>query len=339
MQNRVLIIAEVGVNHNRDVKLAFEMIAAAAEAGADIIKFQTAIPELVQTDEAPKAAYQEVSTADMATAMDMTRSFHFEHETFALLKDEVERHGREFLSTAFDLRSLAFLSTLNPKRYKIPSGEITNFPYLKAVAKTGKPVIMSTGLSTLEEISESIDYLVMNGTKHDDLSLLQCTTSYPTPDSEVNLAAMGFLRREFNLEVGLSDHSVGVTASVAAAALGATIIEKHFTTDKNLPGPDQKTSLEPNEFKDLVEHVRRVESMIGLGVKGPSAVEIGNLSAVRRGVYLATDLPEGHIICEEDLVCLRPLSDVPANKFDDVVGRILTRGLPRHHPLQWSDFG
>jgi sialic acid synthase SpsE len=339
VQNKILVIAEIGVNHNRDLKLAFDMIDAAASTGADIIKFQTAIPELVQTSDAPKAAYQEISTADMATAMDMTRSFHFEHETFATLKAEVESYGCEFLSTAFDLKSLSYLSTLNPKRYKIPSGEMTNQPYLKAIAKTGKPVIMSTGLCTFEEVAGSIEYLVQNGTKRELLSLLQCTTSYPTPDNEVNLAAMAFLREEFGLEVGLSDHSVGVTASVAAAALGATIIEKHFTIDKDLPGPDQKTSLEPNEFRDMVDQIRRVELMIGSGSKSPSEAEIGNMDAVRRGVYLANDLGEGHVIREEDLVCLRPLSEVPANKFDEVLGKRLTKSLPRQHPLQWSDFG
>ena len=339
MNERTLVIAEIGVNHNKDVGLAREMILAAAEAGADVIKFQTAIPELVQTMDAPKAEYQELFTAEMPTAMDMTRSFHFEHEVFIQLKREVERAGCEFLSTAFDLQSLRFLQSLEPQRYKIPSGEITNAPYLKQVARSGKPVILSTGMADLDEIGAAVDLLLAEGTKSSDVTLMQCTTSYPTPDEDVNLLTMESLRARFGVAVGLSDHSVGTVGCVAAVAMGAVVVEKHFTTSRDLPGPDQATSLVPEEFKAMVSEIRRVEAMRGSSSKIVTDSEVSNRSVVRRGVYSARDLPAGHVLTEDDLVCLRPLSAISAMEFFDVVGRRLMRPVSTQQALAREDLG
>jgi sialic acid synthase SpsE len=333
---RVLIIAEIGVNHNGDMALAKEMIAAAAGCNVDVIKFQTAIPELVQIDNAPKAKYQTKFTGDETSAMEMTRSFHFKHEAFLEIKKEVEKYNCEFLSTAFDMQSLQFLHSLQPTRYKIPSGEITNLPYLKMIGSYGKEVILSSGVSTPNGVLQAFEVLTSCGLRKDQITVLQCTTSYPTPLEDANVRAMLTLQQLTGGKMGYSDHTVGNTAALVAVALGAVVIEKHFTTDQSLPGPDQHASMTPNDFADLVRQIRDVEVAIGNGEKTVRPSEMENQAIARRGVYASRDLEAGEVLIAADLVMLRPQTLVSPMEIDAIVGKRLRAPLMRHDPFEWS---
>ncbi len=271
----VYIIAEAGVNHNGSFALARKLVDAAKEAGADCIKFQTFKSENLVSRSAKKAEYQKKTTGD-SSQQDMLKKLELSFDEFLNLKSYCEKVGICFLSTPFDFDSIEFLNSIDMPFWKIPSGEVTNLPYLLALAKTGKPVVMSTGMCTLQEIRDAIDVLQANGTK--EIKLLHCNTEYPTPFEDVNLKAMQAMRDEFWMEVGYSDHTKGIEVPVAAVALGATIIEKHFTLDRNMEGPDHKASLEPQELAEMVCCIRNIEKALGTGVKTPSPSEKKNIA-------------------------------------------------------------
>ena len=333
---RVLIIAEIGINHNGDMGLAKEMIAAAASCNVDVIKFQTAIPELVQIESAPKAKYQIKFTGDTTSAMEMTQSFHFKHDNFIEIKSEVEKHNCEFLSTAFDMESLDFLHSLNPVRYKIPSGEITNLPYLRKIGAFGKEVILSSGVSDPEEVLQAFEVLTGCGLRKDQITVLQCTTAYPTPIEDANVRAMLTLQKLTGGKMGYSDHTVGTTAAMAAVALGAVVIEKHFTTDQSLSGPDQHASMMPDDFAELVRQIRDVEVAIGDGEKSVRPSEMENQAIARRGVYASRALEAGDILLATDFVMLRPQTLVSPMEIDAIVGKRLRSPVPKHAPFEWG---
>ncbi|MBM9547649.1 N-acetylneuraminate synthase, partial [Leptospira sp. 201903074] len=293
--NQTLIIAEAGVNHNGDLKLAHQLIDIACEAGVDIVKFQTFRAEALVTESAKKAEYQAASTDPEESQYSMLKKLEISPSAHKELIDHCFDKNIEFLSTAFDLESLDFLTTLNLKRFKIPSGEITNLPYLEAIGKLGKPVILSTGMANLGEIEEAILVLESSGLPRDLLTVLHCTTEYPTPFSDVNLLALQSIKNAFGVSVGYSDHTSGIEISLAAVALGATVIEKHFTLDKNLPGPDHKASLDPTELKQLVAGIRNIELALGDGIKRPTASEIKNIPIARKSIIANSLIKKGDV--------------------------------------------
>ncbi len=334
---KTFIIAEIGVNHNADFNLAVEMIEAASKCGVDAIKFQTAVPELVQTSSAPKADYQKVTTGNAdESQLEMSRKFHFTHEIFPLLKQEVEKRGKMFLSTAFDLKSLDYLTGMGESIYKIPSGEITNLPYLRAIAQRANEVYISTGMATFEEVEEAVNALLASGQTKEQITVLQCNTEYPTPISDVNLLAMVEMGKKLGLKYGYSDHTPGIEISVAAVALGATIIEKHFTTDKNLPGPDQQASLDPAEFKAMVDAIRNIEKALGSPDKKTSPSEAKNKFIARRSIFSSRDIEAGEILSMDNLVILRPESGISPMLIDAFIGKPVLCAIPKQTAIDWS---
>lgn len=323
MENKVLIIAEAGVNHNGNLDLAMKMVDKAKEAGADIIKFQTAKPELVISRFAEKAEYQKDTTGAEESQLEMCRKIHLTFEEYKPLKKHCEEVGIKFLSTPFDLDSVDYLEELGCDIWKIPSGEITNYPYLVAIAKTHKPIIMSTGMCTIPEIHEALQVLKEFGAG--EVSLLHCTTQYPTPYEDVNLRAMDTLRKEFGCEVGYSDHTNGIEVPVAAVAMGATIIEKHFTLDKNMEGPDHKASLEPEELKNMVTSIRNIEKALGNGLKEPAKSEIPNMAIARKSIIAKCDIKKGEIFTEENITTKRPGNGISPMRWNEVLGKAAIR--------------
>ena len=314
----ILIIAEAGVNHNGDLQLAKELAKKAKEAGADIIKYQTFVPEKIVTHTAEKAGYQKETTGGQESQLDMLRKLALSKEAFRELKKYCEEIGIRFLSTAFDMESIEFLHKLGCDLWKIPSGEITNLPYLRRIASFGQSVIMSTGMATIDEIGEALDVLKKNGAN--DITLLHCTTAYPAPYDQINLKAMNTLATLFNVPVGYSDHSKGISVSCAAAALGATVLEKHFTLDKNMEGPDHKASLEPDELKQMVESVRIIERSLGDGNKKPTALELENSKVARKSIVAARDIMEGEVFTEDNITTKRPGTGISPMLWDRIVG-------------------
>ena len=336
-RTKTFIIAEIGVNHNANFDLAVQMIEAAAACGVDAIKFQTAIPELVQTRQAPKAEYQKVTTGNAdESQLEMSRKFHFAHDAFPKLKAEVEKHSVQFLSTAFDLKSLDYLTSMGETVYKIPSGEITNLPYLRAIAQRASQVYISTGMATFEEVEAAVNALLEAGQKREQITVLQCNTEYPSPFEDVNLNAMVEMGRRLGLAYGLSDHTPGIEASIAAVAMGAILIEKHFTTDRSLPGPDQHASLIPSEFEALVKGIRRVELAMGSAEKKPSPSEAKNKFIARRSVFAAVDLPAGTVLSMDNLVVLRPEGGISPMRIDELIGRTLNCDLSAQTAISWD---
>ncbi|EMN01219.1 N-acetylneuraminate synthase [Leptospira noguchii str. 1993005606] len=318
---KTLIIAEAGVNHNGDLELARKLIDVAANAGADIVKFQTFKAERLVTKSAKKADYQNTTTDNAAESQyEMLKKLELSKENHEKLIQHCKRTGIEFLSTAFDLQSLAFLEQLNLSRYKIPSGEITNFPYLQKIGSSGKPIILSTGMSTLGEIESALLVLETTGAKRDEITVLHCNTEYPTPYSDVNLSAMKSIADAFKIKVGYSDHTSGIEVSVAAVALGASVIEKHFTLNRSLPGPDHKASLEPNELKTMVRSIRNVELSLGDGIKKPSSSEFKNISIARKSIVAASSIKAGEIFTRENLTAKRPGDGISPMRLNEVIG-------------------
>ncbi|MBQ0028469.1 MAG: N-acetylneuraminate synthase [Lachnospiraceae bacterium] len=322
--NKVLIIAEAGVNHNGSVEIAKRMIDTALEAGVDIIKFQTGLPKNVISRFAPKAEYQIENTGKSDdTQLEMANDFAMRYEDFAELKRYCEEVGIEFLSTPFDLESTDYLHEIGVKLWKIPSGEVTNLPYLRNIASFHEPVIMSTGMCTLEEVRDAVRILEENGAG--DISLLHCTTDYPAAYEDVNLKAMLTLEKEFGVAVGYSDHTRGIEVPIAAVAMGATIIEKHFTLDRNMEGPDHKASLEPDELKAMVCAIRNVENSLGDGIKNPKESEIANITVARKSIVAKCPIKKGEIYTEENLTTKRPGNGISAMLWDDVLGKSAIR--------------
>lgn len=313
----VYIIAEAGVNHNGSFALACKLIDAAKEAGADCIKFQTFKAKNLVSRTAKKAEYQKKTTGD-SSQQDMLKKLELSFNEFLELKKYCEKVGICFLSTPFDFDSIVFLNSIDMPFWKLPSGEVTNLPYLLALAKTGKPVVMSTGMCNMEEIQEAIHVLKTNGTK--DIKLLHCNTEYPTPFKDVNLKAMQTMRDKFQLEVGYSDHTKGIEVPIAAVALGATIIEKHFTLDRNMEGPDHKASLEPDELASMVSAIRNIERSLGTGIKEPSLSEKKNIAVARKSIVAKTKIKAGDVFTEENITVKRPGTGISPMKWFEVIG-------------------
>ncbi len=319
----ILIIAEAGVNHNGDLACAKRMALAAKEAGADIVKYQTAVPELVVSKFAEKAAYQKQQTGAGESQLEMVRRIHFGFEAHRELKEYCDAIGIQYLSTPFDLSSVDFLATLDMPVWKIPSGEITNLPYLEKVAALHKPVILSTGMSTLAEVEDALSILEAGGTE--DITLLHCNTEYPTPMADANLLAMLDLAETFGLPVGYSDHTLGIEADIAAAALGATVLEKHFTLDKTMEGPDHKASLEPNELAAMVRAVRNVELALGDGKKHVTESEAKNKPIARKSIVARRAIRAGEAFTEENLTVKRPGDGISPMRWHEVLGQTAKR--------------
>ncbi len=315
----IRIIAEAGVNHNGDLGLARKMVQEAAKAGADYVKFQTFIPEKLVTGKAPKAAYQDKATGGAGTQLEMLGKLALRQEDFRELKEECQRQGIGFLSTPFDLDSIDFLETMDMDFWKLPSGEITNLPFLERIARTGKPVVMSTGMCGMEEVKSAARCLKEAGAG--PITLLHCNTEYPTPMRDVNLRAMLTMREELGLPTGYSDHTRGIEVSIAAAALGAVILEKHFTLDRSMEGPDHAASLEPDELAELVRAVRNVEAALGSGEKVPSESERKNIAVTRKSIVAKRAIAQGELFGEDNLTAKRPGTGISPMRWHEVIGR------------------
>jgi N,N'-diacetyllegionaminate synthase len=322
---KVEIIAEAGVNHNGNLKIAKKMIEAAARSGADFVKFQTFKAELLATDEAPKAEYQKSEKFGFESQREMLKKLEISEEMHIELITHCREFNIEFLSTGFDIDSIGMLMKLGIKLIKVPSGEITNYPYLKYVGAQGKRVLLSTGMSNLSEISAAIEVLVSSGTRSDQITVLHCTTAYPTPFNDVNLSALLTIRNQFSVAIGYSDHTLGIEISVAAVALGARVIEKHFTLDRSLPGPDHKASLEPNELRDLVKSIRNIEIAMGDGIKQAMPSEISNLKVARRSIVASKSIKGGEKFCDGNLTTKRPGSGVSPMRWNEILEKTANR--------------
>lgn len=328
----ITIIAEAGVNHNGSIAMAKQMALAAKNAGADIVKYQTAVPELVVSKFAPKAEYQKAQTGDAESQLEMVRALHFGFEEHRELKEYCDSIGIQYLSAAFDLPSIAFLAELDLPVCKIPSGEITNLPYLEAAGRLQKPVLLSTGMSTLPEIDDALEILEKNGAE--GITLLHCNTEYPTPFEDANLLAMLDLVQAFGLPVGLSDHTPGWVCDVAAAALGAVVIEKHFTLDKTLPGPDHKASLDVQELTQMIAAVRDTEKALGQQRKTVTPSEAKNVAIARKSIVAAKDIQAGEIFTAENLTTKRPGDGVSPMQWYNVLGQPAKRNFAEDEKIE-----
>lgn len=338
MEN-VIIIAEAGVNHNGDINLAKRLIDVAVSAGVDYVKFQTFKAETIVSPIAKKANYQSTNTPeDNDSQFQMLKKLELSHEDHIELIAYCNQKKISFFSTAFDVEGVHYLETLNLEIFKIPSGEITNYPYLKAIAKTNKPIILSTGMSNLQEIETAISVLVKYGAKKETMTVLHCNTEYPTPMRDVNLKAMLTIAQHFGVKIGYSDHTLGIEVATAAVALGATVIEKHFTLDRTMVGPDHKASLEPNELKAMVFAIRNIEKAIsGNATKVPSPSEIKNIFVARKSIHLKSYIESGSIISEEDIIALRPGDGISAMEWNNVIGKKLITTKNQFYKLTWQD--
>lgn len=319
---KTLVIAEAGVNHNGDMALAKRLIAAAAEAGADLVKFQTFIANNIVSKTAPKADYQKNTTDPGESQQHMIRQLELSRENHVELINECKNYGIGFFSTAFDHDSIDLLEDLGALDYvKVPSGELTNLPYLRYLTRRGKPVFLSTGMATLGEIEAAIAVVEQAGTPRDRITVLHCTTEYPTPMDEVNLSAMANMGKAFGVAIGYSDHTQGIEVPIAAVALGASVIEKHFTLDRSLPGPDHRASLEPEELKAMVSGIRNIEKAMGDGIKRPGPSELKNKPIARKSLVAAQPIKVGDPFTSENLVAKRPGTGVSPMRWDEVIGR------------------
>ena len=316
------IIAEAGVNHNGSIEIAKKMIDVAAFAGADLVKFQTFKAESLVIHSADKAEYQKKSTSMSESQFKMIKKLELDQTAHEELIEHCVQKGIRFLSTAFDHDSIDLLAKLDIPFYKIPSGEITNQPYLRHLGRMGKPVVMSTGMSTLKEVQAAMNVLLDAGIKKDDLTILHCNTEYPTPMKDVNLKAMLTIGEQLRVAIGYSDHTLGIEIPVAAVAMGATVIEKHFTLDRTMPGPDQAASLEPEELKAMVVAIRNIEKAMGNGVKKPSSSEIKNIPIARKSIVAANKIEKGEIFTEKNLTVKRPGTGVSPMLWGEVLGMI-----------------
>ncbi len=325
--DKVIIIAEAGVNHNGSMELARRMVRAAAVAGADFVKFQTAVPELVISAFAPKAEYQKETTGSAESQLEMCRAIHLPLSAYAELAELCRREGIGFMSTPFDLVSIDCLAPLGMEYWKIPSGEITNLPYLRKIGARGEKVIMSTGMATLAEVAQAVDILEAVGTPRSNIWLLHCTTQYPAPYASVNLRAMDALATLGCAGVGYSDHTQGIEVSVAAVAMGAKVIEKHFTLDRTMEGPDHRASLEPDELAALVSACRHVEAALGDGVKDVADAERANIEVARKSIVASRAIAAGEIFTEDNITVKRPGNGISPLLWDKVLGLAAPRSF------------
>ena len=337
--NRVLIIAEAGVNHNGDLNTAKELIDVAAKAGVDLVKFQTFKADDLVSKEAKKARYQINNTGKCNdTQYEMLKKLELSESDHITLIKYANAKGTQFFSTAFDVKGLEYLNGLGFTFFKVPSGEITNYPYLKKIASFGKPVILSTGMASLKEIKQALEVLTSGALTKKDIIVLHCNTDYPTPMEDVNLMAMNTISREFDVEIGYSDHTLGIEVPIAAVALGAKVVEKHFTLDRKLPGPDHRASLEPNELRAMVSAIRNIELAIqGNGIKGPSKSELANLSVARKSLHSSKMLKKGSVLSESDLLPLRPGNGISPMEWESIIGKELIVDYSPFQKIQLSD--
>lgn len=319
----VIVIAEAGVNHNGSFELAKKMVDAAKEAGVDYVKFQTFNPQKLVSKYAEKAKYQKETTGSDETQLQMLQKLTLTEDNFLSLRDYCKEVGIGFISTPFDLDSIAFLETFDMDFWKVPSGEVTNLPYLEAIARTKRKVVMSTGMCDMNEIQDAMEVLKKNGTT--EITLLHCNTQYPTPYEHVNLSAMSTIKDTLHKEVGYSDHTQGIEVPIAAVAMGATVIEKHFTLDKNMEGPDHKASLDPTELKQMVSAIRNIEKAIGNGLKEPSSSELTNKAVARKSIVASREIKQGEILSEYNLTTKRPGTGISPMKWYEVIGKAAAR--------------
>lgn len=334
MTERTLIIAEAGVNHNGCLKRAKEMVAVAAQAGADVVKFQTFSADALTAANAELADYQKANTHH-ANQLELLKSLELSQDDHYELIECCNQNQIEFLSTAFDIESIRFLESCNLKRLKIPSGEITNLPLLREIARIKKPIILSTGMADLEEIDKAIQALEQAGADRQQITLLQCTTQYPAPDEDANLRVIPAFKEQFHVHVGYSDHTLGVDLSIAAVALGAKVIEKHFTLDRNLPGPDHHASLLPDELNRLATGIRRIEKALGNPVKQPSPSEINNKRIARKSLVAKTPIKRGDTFCLDNLTTKRPGTGISPMQWDEFIGKNATRAYQKDELIEW----
>lgn len=325
--NHVLIIAEAGVNHNGSIEIAKQLVDKAVEAGVDMIKFQTFKAEKLVSKSAEQAEYQKKNIGNEAddSQYNMLKKLELSEQDHQTLIEYCQKKGIKFFSTAFDMESIEYLHTLHLGLWKIPSGEITNYPYIKKIAQYHEPVILSTGMCELDDISAAMNVLIRNGVKRELISILHCNTEYPTPYEDVNLKAMLELQEQYQVKVGYSDHTRGIEVPIAAVALGATVIEKHFTLDRNMPGPDQKASLEPEELKAMVSAIRHLEQALGDGHKTVSPSEQKNIAVARKSIVAACPIKKGEILTEQNLTVKRPGIGISPMRWEEVVGRKATK--------------
>jgi N-acetylneuraminate synthase/N,N'-diacetyllegionaminate synthase len=336
---KVFIIAEAGVNHNGDLEKAKKMIKVAAQAGADVVKFQTFKAEKLVSSSAKKAQYQQNNIDETdESQFNMLKKLELPYDWHQELIDYAKSHNIQFASTGFDEESVDFLANLGQSFFKIPSGEITNLPYLQHIASKNKPTILSTGMADLQEIGEAVEVLLNAGLTKEKITVLHCNTEYPTPMEDVNLKAMLHIEQVLKVKIGYSDHTLGIEVPIAATALGATVIEKHFTLDRTLPGPDHLASLEPTELKAMIQGIRNIEKALsGNGIKSPSKSESKNKIIARKSILLNKDLVAGTIIKKEDLEIKRPGNGISPMKINEVIGKELKTDKPNETILQWGD--
>jgi N-acetylneuraminate synthase/N,N'-diacetyllegionaminate synthase len=337
---KTIIIAEAGVNHNGDINIARKLIDKAVEAGADYVKFQTFKAEKLVSKSAKKAEYQfENDIGQKDTQFEMLKNLELSEQAHFDLKKYATSKKIKFLSAGFDEESIDFLDKLNVDFFKIPSGEITNKPYLQHIARKGKPVIVSTGMATLKEIEDALNVLYKEGLSEKQITVLHCNTEYPTPMQDVNLKAMITIQKAFNVNIGYSDHTLGIEVPIAAVALGARVIEKHFTLDRSLPGPDHRASLEPGDFKRMVQAIRNIEDAIeGDGMKRPSNSEQKNIDIARKSIFVRNSLDLGHIIQIEDLIMLRPGNGISPMDIEKVLGKKIVKKISHGSKFDWIHF-
>lgn len=329
------IIAEAGVNHNGSLDLAKKLVLAAKEAGADAVKFQTFQAKHLVTADAPQAEYQAKNSGVTESQFDMLKRLELPLEAFAELNRYCQEQGIMFMSTAFDEESADYLHALGMPVFKIPSGELTNHPLLRHIARYGRPMIVSTGMGTLDEVEEAVSTIRAAG--NHDITVLHCVTNYPTPPQDVNLRAMGAMQTALGVPIGFSDHTMGIEASVIAVAAGARVIEKHFTLDCNMPGPDHKASLEPADLAEMVRSIRRVEVLLGCGLKQPSAAELAVAKIVRRSVVAQCAIPAGTVITESMIVLRRPGTGIPPARFHEVPGKTAREDIAEGSIIRWEE--
>lgn len=332
----IFLIAEAGVNHNGKLSVAKKLIDTAVEANVDAIKFQTYITEELLLPSTPKVEYQKVGTSDNENFYEMIKKYEFSKKDFKVLKDYCDNKDIIFLSTPFDFTSVNLLEELNVPCYKVSSGDMNNLPFLRYICSKGKPILLSTGMATLEEVKESIKFIESN--KIEDIVIFQCTTNYPSNFEEINLKVVETFKREFpNHLIGFSDHSLGIVASIGAAALGVKVIEKHFTLDKNMEGPDHKASLNPEELLDWVKQIRNLEKALGDYEKIPSENEIEIAKIARKSIVSIKEIPKDSIIEEDNIAIKRPGYGIPPKYFNELIGKKSKRDIPKDSVLFWED--
>jgi N,N'-diacetyllegionaminate synthase len=339
MIDRVVIIAEAGVNHNGEIEKAIELIDVAADAGANFVKFQSFKAERLVNINAKKASYQiKNSKGEKDTQFEMLKKLEIGDDWYPTLIHRCKEKGIQFLSTGFDEISIDLLENLNIPFHKIPSGEITNKPFLQHIARMGKDIVLSTGMANLKEVKAALDVLYLEGIKKSQVTVLHCNTEYPTPMEDVNLLAMKEMAKDLKVKVGYSDHTLGIEVPIAAVALGARVIEKHFTLNRNLPGPDHAASLEPEELKSMVNAIRNIEKAIsGNGIKEASKSELKNIDVARKSLHISKQLFKGDIIDFQSVKALRPGHGISPMEIDNVIGKKLKTDLQEGHKLEWSD--